>query len=180
MYQVSVQQDLSRARTAHFLKRLMVVRVFPIRVSTKATSLHLKIFFTRRTAVMGYNIDEKVGSCHDSKKRRYYKSLRTQRPLPRVGQVPLLIFAYLGFSLFVSGFIMTVLAYAPTDSYIMVMIQGMAVMGFLGPIVLVIGSRILIPHSSFRLIPEVGQAGCTAESVGARKNSDHNSSSTVH
>lgn len=71
---------------------------------------------------MGYNIDEK----------------------PRVGQVPLLIFAYLGFSLFVSGFIMTVLAYAPTDSYIMVMIQGMSVMGFLGPIVLVIGSIMLL------------------------------------
>lgn len=71
---------------------------------------------------MGYNIDEK----------------------PTVGQVPLLIFAYLGFSLFVSGFIMTVLAYAPTDSYIMVMIQGMSVMGFLGPIVLVIGSIMLL------------------------------------
>lgn len=63
---------------------------------------------------------------------------------PRVGQVPLLIFAYLGFSLFVSGFIMTVLAYAPTDSYLMVMIQSMTVMGFLGPIVLVIGSIILL------------------------------------
>lgn len=61
---------------------------------------------------------------------------------PRVGEVPLLIFAYLGFSLFVSGFIMTVLAYAPTDSYLMVMIQSMGVMGFLGPIVLVIGSKL--------------------------------------
>lgn len=36
---------------------------------------------------------------------------------------------------------MTVLAYAPTDSYLMVMIQSMGVMGFLGPIVLVIGSK---------------------------------------
>ncbi|KAK3865713.1 hypothetical protein Pcinc_024494 [Petrolisthes cinctipes] len=63
---------------------------------------------------------------------------------PRVGQVPLLIFAYLGFSLLVSGFIMTVLAYAPTDSYLMVLIQSMGVMGFLGPIVLVIGTIMLL------------------------------------
>ncbi|XP_027232609.1 uncharacterized protein [Penaeus vannamei] len=63
---------------------------------------------------------------------------------PTVGQVPLLIFAYLGFSLFVSGFILTVLAYAPTDSYLMVMIQSMGVMGFLGPIVLVIGTIMLL------------------------------------
>lgn len=63
---------------------------------------------------------------------------------PTVGQVPLLIFAYLGFSLFISGFIMTVLAYAPTDSYLMVMIQSIGVMGFLGPIVLVIGSIMLL------------------------------------
>ncbi|KAG7172590.1 hypothetical protein Hamer_G006799 [Homarus americanus] len=63
---------------------------------------------------------------------------------PTVGQVPLLIFTYLGFSLFVSGFILTVLAYAPTDSYLMVMIQGMAVMSFLGPIILVIGTIMLL------------------------------------
>lgn len=63
---------------------------------------------------------------------------------PTVSQVPLMIFAYLGFSLFISGFILTVLAYAPTDSYLMVMIQGMQVMGFLGPIVLVIGTIMML------------------------------------
>jgi len=63
---------------------------------------------------------------------------------PSVGQVPLLIFTYLGFSLFVSGFILTVLAYAPTDSYLMVMMQAMGVMAFLGPVVLVIGAIMLL------------------------------------
>jgi len=63
---------------------------------------------------------------------------------PEIGQRPLLIFAYLGISLFISGFIMTVLAYAPTDSYIMVMIQDLGVMGFLGPICLVMGSIMMI------------------------------------
>lgn len=63
---------------------------------------------------------------------------------PEIGQRPLLIFSYLGFSFFISGFIMTVLAYAPTDSYIMVTIQDMGIMGFLGPIVLVIGTIMLL------------------------------------
>lgn len=62
----------------------------------------------------------------------------------KVGEVPLMIFIYLAFSLFVSGFILTVLAYAPTDSYLMVMIQSMGVMSFLGPIVLVIGTIMLL------------------------------------
>ncbi|KAK7080507.1 hypothetical protein SK128_016359 [Halocaridina rubra] len=62
----------------------------------------------------------------------------------KVGEVPLMIFVYLAFSLFVSGFILTVLAYAPTDSYLMVMIQTIGVMSFLGPIVMVIGSIMLL------------------------------------
>lgn len=60
---------------------------------------------------------------------------------PTVGQVPLLIFAYLGLSLFISGFIMTILAYAPADSYLMNMVQNMGIMNFIGPIVLIIGSE---------------------------------------
>ncbi|KAK8738478.1 hypothetical protein OTU49_003895, partial [Cherax quadricarinatus] len=91
--------------------------------------------------------------CKDCARVTCVKCLKDQRskmgydmdePRPTVGQVPLLIFTYLGFSFFVSGFILTVLAYAPTDSYIMVMIQDMTVMSFLGPIVLVIGAIMLL------------------------------------
>jgi len=63
---------------------------------------------------------------------------------PEIRQRPLLIFSYLGLSLFISGFIMTVLAFAPTDSYLMVLIQELGVMAFLGPIVLVIGTIMLM------------------------------------
>ena len=38
---------------------------------------------------------------------------------------------------------MTVLAYAPADSYLMNMLQEMGVMNFIGPIILIIGSKIL-------------------------------------
>lgn len=62
----------------------------------------------------------------------------------KVGEVPLMIFIYLGSSLLISGFIMTILAYAPTDSYLMVMVQSMGVMNFLGPIVLVIGTIMML------------------------------------
>ncbi|KAL7645284.1 UNVERIFIED_CONTAM: hypothetical protein RMT77_003670 [Armadillidium vulgare] len=63
---------------------------------------------------------------------------------PTIGQVPLLIFTYLGVSLFISGFIMTVLAYAPPDTYLMVMIQEMKAMAFIGPIVVIIGLIMIV------------------------------------
>lgn len=87
------------------------------------------------TPVFDFNRPKRLQNltCHSS---HFQNNLSVQ---PVIGQRPLMIFSYLGFSLFVSGFIMTVLAYAPTDSYLMVMIQEIGVMGFLGPIVLVVG-----------------------------------------
>jgi len=78
------------------------------------------------------------------KRGDYEEDFEALSSFSRIGAVPIIILTYLGFSLLVSGFVLTVLAYAPTDSYLMVMIQDMGIAGFVGPVALVIGLIIFV------------------------------------
>lgn len=78
------------------------------------------------------------------KRGGYDEDFEALSSFSRIGAVPIMILTYLGFSLLVSGFVLTVLAYAPTDSYLMVMIQDMGIAGFVGPVALVIGLIIFV------------------------------------